>query len=121
MLPGETEAEIQAEIEQCLTEHNIDDVRIARCKLEKDPLSTAPDHAAVTACRSALAEAGLATDPTTVAFGTDAGVFAAAGIPGVVLGPGSIQQAHTAREWIELGQVETMVGVFERILEGSGG
>jgi acetylornithine deacetylase len=33
-------------------------------------------------------------------------VFAEAGVPSVVFGPGSIAQAHTADEWIELAQVD---------------
>src|SRR5262249_45666747 len=35
-----------------------------------------------------------------VAYGTEAGLFAAAGIPSVVIGPGSIEQAHKADEYV---------------------
>ncbi|MCA9101162.1 MAG: M20/M25/M40 family metallo-hydrolase, partial [Planctomycetales bacterium] len=41
-----------------------------------------------------------------VPYGTDAIAISAAGVPTVVFGPGSIQQAHTADEWIELAQIE---------------
>jgi acetylornithine deacetylase/succinyl-diaminopimelate desuccinylase-like protein len=40
-----------------------------------------------------------------VPFGTDAPHFAATGCPTVVFGPGSIDQAHTADEWIEIEQL----------------
>ena len=40
-----------------------------------------------------------------VAFTTEAGLFAAAGIPAVVCGPGSITQAHKPDEFITLDQV----------------
>ena len=40
-----------------------------------------------------------------VAFTTEAGLFAAAGIPAVVCGPGSISQAHRPDEFITLDQV----------------
>ncbi len=40
-----------------------------------------------------------------VPYGTDAAVISRAGIPAVVFGPGSIAQAHTADEWIELEEV----------------
>ena len=40
-----------------------------------------------------------------VAFTTEAGLFAAAGIPAVVCGPGSINQAHRPDEFIALEQV----------------
>ncbi len=41
-----------------------------------------------------------------VPYGTDAAAISAAGVPAVVFGPGSIEQAHTSDEWIDLGQVE---------------
>jgi acetylornithine deacetylase len=40
-----------------------------------------------------------------VAFGTEAGLFQQAGIPTVVCGPGSIEQAHKPDEFIELDQI----------------
>ena len=39
-------------------------------------------------------------------YGTNASVYAAAGVPTVVFGPGSIDQAHTADEWIDVSEVE---------------
>lgn len=38
-------------------------------------------------------------------YGTNASVYAAAGVPCVVFGPGSIAQAHTVDEWIDLAEV----------------
>lgn len=42
---------------------------------------------------------------TLVAFGTEAGLFKNAGIPTVVCGPGSIQQAHQPDEHVSLAQL----------------
>ncbi|ART47030.1 acetylornithine deacetylase [Acidovorax carolinensis] len=42
---------------------------------------------------------------TLVAFGTEAGLFKNAGIPTVVCGPGSIQQAHQPDEYVSLAQL----------------
>ena len=42
---------------------------------------------------------------TQVAFGTEAGLFKNAGIPTVVCGPGSIQQAHQPDEYVTLEQL----------------
>ena len=69
------------------------------------------------ACQTALRQSGLPIEPGTVAFGTDAGVFAQHALPGVVIGPGSIERAHTAEEYVELDQVETAVDLFTAILE----
>jgi acetylornithine deacetylase len=41
-----------------------------------------------------------------VPYGTDAAVYAAAGVPTVVFGPGSIDQAHRADEWLAVDQLE---------------
>ena len=45
-------------------------------------------------------------------YGTNASVYAAAGVPCVVYGPGSIAQAHTVDEWIEVAQVEAAVATL---------
>jgi len=40
-----------------------------------------------------------------VPYGTNAAAIGAAGVPSVVFGPGSIDQAHTADEWLSLDQL----------------
>jgi len=46
------------------------------------------------------------TDHGKVAYGTEAGLFDGAGIPTVVIGPGSIDQAHKADEFIAVSELE---------------
>jgi acetylornithine deacetylase/succinyl-diaminopimelate desuccinylase-like protein len=53
-------------------------------------------------------------------YGTNASIFAAAGVPAVVFGPGSIEQAHTADEWIDVAQVDAAAGVLCDIVAGRG-
>jgi len=52
-------------------------------------------------------------------YGTDAWALAEAGIPTVVFGPGSIDQAHTDDEWIEIEQLERATEVLHRLAVGS--
>ena len=52
-----------------------------------------------------------------VPYGTDGAVFAAAGVPTVIFGPGSIAQAHTADEWIALDQVEKAAEIYYRFVK----
>lgn len=47
-----------------------------------------------------------------VPFGTDASKIAAAGVPSVVFGPGSINQAHTADEWLSLDELAKAADVL---------
>ncbi|WP_243374916.1 acetylornithine deacetylase [Microvirga solisilvae] len=51
----------------------------------------------------------------TVPYGTEAGHFQAAGIPTVVCGPGSINQAHQADEYITLEQFEAGAAFMRRL------
>jgi acetylornithine deacetylase/succinyl-diaminopimelate desuccinylase-like protein len=47
---------------------------------------------------------------------SDAGVFSAAGMPAIALGPGSIAQAHTRDEWITVQDLEKGVVFFRDFL-----
>jgi acetylornithine deacetylase/succinyl-diaminopimelate desuccinylase-like protein len=55
---------------------------------------------------------------TAARYGTNAGVYAAAGVPSIVFGPGSIEQAHTADEWIDLGQLLAATDVLTATVAG---
>jgi acetylornithine deacetylase len=57
----------------------------------------------------------------TVPFGTEAGHFQAAGIPTVVCGPGSIDQAHQADEYITLEQLEAGAAFMRRLAAACAG
>lgn len=52
-----------------------------------------------------------------VAFGTEAGLFQQAGLPTVICGPGSIDQAHKPNEWVSLEQLALCEGFMHRLLE----
>ena len=52
-----------------------------------------------------------------VAFGTEAGLFNDHGIPAVICGPGSIEQAHKPNEFVSLEQVALCERFMDRLLE----
>lgn len=118
-LPGETMQSVSAEIEAALRAAGLDDVAVSEIRMGKQPLFTEPSAAGMVACRRALERVGCDTTPRSVAFGTDAGLLAHAGISSLVLGPGSIDRAHTEAEYVELDQLERMVGIYEALLEGA--
>lgn len=120
-LPDETPESVQQQLAAALEDAGVsEDVFVEECREEKPPLETADDALATRATAAALAAEGLPADPGHVAFGTDAGVFGRVGMPGIVLGPGSIDVAHTDREFVPIDEVETMVRIFERLLESPG-
>jgi acetylornithine deacetylase len=53
----------------------------------------------------------------TVAFGTDAGHFQAAGIPAVVCGPGTIDDAHQPDESIDVAQLDAAARFVDRLVD----
>jgi len=72
-----------------------------------------PDSPAV---QLACALAG-SNDIHAVSYGTEAGLFQAAGIPAVVCGPGAIAQAHRADEFVALSQIDSCTTFLRRIAE----
>ena len=52
-----------------------------------------------------------------VAYGTEGGLFALAGIPTVVCGPGSIDQAHKADEFIAVSELDKCGKFLDRLIE----
>ncbi|MEM6795148.1 MAG: acetylornithine deacetylase [Acidobacteriota bacterium] len=54
-----------------------------------------------------------------VDFWTEAALFSAAGHRALVLGPGDIEQAHTADEWVSLDQLNRAAILYQRILSAS--
>lgn len=57
--------------------------------------------------------------PIKLAFGTEAGHFAARGIPAVVCGPGAIEVAHKADEYVELDQLERCAGFLRQLIQAT--
>ena len=51
-----------------------------------------------------------------VSFGTEGGVYQKAGIPTVICGPGSIEQAHKPDEWIALEQITACEAFLDRLI-----
>ena len=54
--------------------------------------------------------------PKSACYGTDGGVFTEIENK-IVLGPGSIDQAHTHDEWIDLDQLEKGTDLFGQMIE----
>lgn len=63
-----------------------------------------------------LSETGLNPEPYGVPFGSGASKLAQAGIPSIILGPGSIGQAHAQEEYVKLEQLEQAFEVYRKIM-----
>lgn len=65
--------------------------------------------------RRIIAELTGANGADLVAFGTEAGIFQSLGSDVVVCGPGSIEQAHKADEYVSLDQLQQCLTMLERL------
>lgn len=120
-LPGHDAGGIQAEVQRY-----VDEQLLPRMKREYDgarieiecgaavPTLDASEQAAITALVRALTR-----DQTVrkVAYGTEAGQFAQAGIPAVLCGPGSIERAHKVDEYVEVEQLAQCDRFLRRVAE----
>jgi acetylornithine deacetylase/succinyl-diaminopimelate desuccinylase-like protein len=85
------------------------DVSVRPLKISK-PMYTDPKHPLIQ--RLVSQGASLVGAP----WFSDAAHFAAQGIPAIALGPGSIKQAHTSDEFIEVAELERGVEFFRMFL-----
>jgi len=68
-------------------------------------------------CSHALGIADLAASgPQTLSFGTEGGLFQEIGIPTLVCGPGSIDQAHKADEFVAIEQLAQCCTFLREVL-----
>lgn len=75
------------------------------------PFVAAPKSEAVALCLSLL----NSNETSAVSYATEAGLFQDAGAPAVVCGPGSIDQAHTANEWIAASELDACMAFLDRL------
>lgn len=120
-VPGEDYASISAELQALLAQVEAGlpglATRLGRlpggmATLEHVGFATPPDHPLVAAARAATGDTGLRAFPAW----TDGALLAAfAGIPGVVLGPGSLALAHSPEEWVALDDVRRAAEIYAAI------
>ncbi|RWP16104.1 MAG: M20 family peptidase [Mesorhizobium sp.] len=119
LVPGERPEQALAEVENILQGlRDREDIKVrSLLPALEDP---APDSAESSKIASVAAQACAKVAGTGkyigVPYGTDASQLSLAGIPCIVLGPGSIDRAHTNNEFIELDQLERSVEIYRRIM-----
>ncbi len=119
LLPGETAETATAQLRQHLDEvaagNPLLEYQLTQTQyypaLESDPHSAFGEMVQKTV-RTITGNAVFDAAP----WGSDAGAFHAAGIPVFVFGPGSIRQAHSADEFIELNAVHTAAKVYADLI-----
>jgi acetylornithine deacetylase len=119
LVPGEEPPAVRRQYEQLAEKLGMrfPDLEVTHIPLLEDwPMETSPDSRIVRTAHRALDRLGLPSDLVGVPFGSDASKFNRAGIPSIVMGPGSIDQAHTADEYIAVDQLEQAVTIYKEII-----
>ncbi|MFD0716688.1 M20 family metallopeptidase [Paenibacillus sp. GCM10027626] len=119
VMPGEREEDVFAEIERTLSE-------VARREgfdYQFDPYLYVPPHEI--AANHPLTQAALRISAETTGLGKKAKPFAASaecpffserlGVPTLILGPGSLLEAHTANESVDIRELTDAAKVFVRL------
>jgi acetylornithine deacetylase len=120
LIPGEDPDCVLDYYQQLLAhlkaEHSTLDAYMEPPMLQDMPLETPPNSRVAQIASNALRYIGLNPEFVGVPYGSDASKLASAGIPSIVFGPGSIDQAHAAIEYVDCEQVEQALEFYRRFM-----
>lgn len=114
VLPGEDPYEAQEAVIAYLNDQVHDSVWHSHEKpyIASSGLSDDNNQQLAARLSSAAQRCGARGAQHGVPFGTNGSAYSPTGVPTVVFGPGSIAQAHTADEYVEIAQLEKAVGIL---------
>jgi acetylornithine deacetylase len=118
-LPGETAAGFEREVNDACAR-----VRARTPEFRADvipgfaqePNDVATTHPVVRALAKSLERAGERAPIEGLPCWTDAALLTAAGIPAICFGPGDIGLAHSAEEYVDIGEIERATGVLSEFI-----
>lgn len=120
LLPGETPAAVlqhyQGVLDALKRNHPDLDAAMEPPMLVDEALATSSGEDVVRVACETLQQLGLNSTPAGVPFCSDASKLSRAGVPTIIFGPGSIDRAHVADEYVEIDQVEQAVEFYRRFL-----
>jgi acetylornithine deacetylase len=119
-LPGESWRVIREELEDVVAALAARDpglrVQIEEPYQDTPGMETAPEAPIVQLAAEAVRRIDGRHAVRGVAYCTDGAVLAAGGTPCVVLGPGSIEQAHGSSEYVDIQQVIKAAAIYREIM-----
>ncbi len=121
VIPGEDRAEVVEHLRRFLQERLDFDVHFELPWIESPPLTDSNNAALAKSVLDCVQEVDGQHSAIGVPYGTHASRTCAAGVPSVVFGPGSIDQAHTKDEYLEIDQLEKAAEVYFRLCSESNG
>lgn len=116
LVPGEEAEAAVRSLADYLSDQLDWDVEIERPWLISPPLADDNNGWLAAGVLERVAQVDGPHSALGVPFGTHASPIAAAGVPAIVFGPGSIAQAHTKDEYIEIDQLDKAAEVYYRLM-----
>ena len=120
LLPGETPAAVLSHYQSLLdalkAQHPALDAIMEPPMLTDEALETPADSAPAQLASALLTGMGLDGTLCGVPFGSDASKLSRQGIPSLVIGPGHIDQAHAADEFVDTAQVEQAADFYRNFI-----
>jgi acetylornithine deacetylase len=120
-LPGEGVPAVLSEVEYLLAQLRSDEPSLdagLEVRLHRGGSEVPRDHPIVDALSAALRGAGREPRIEGMSAWVEAGILNQAGTPAVCFGPGSIEEAHTARESVPVEEIETAHRVLAALIAG---
>jgi len=114
LLPGETPADVLAGYTSMLA--GLADVTMEPPMLVDEAFETPPDSPVAQIASTVLREMGLNGELAGVPYGSDASKLSRHGVPSIIFGPGSIDRAHAAVEYVECDQVRRAETFYRQLL-----
>jgi len=120
-LPSEDPADFRGEMAELLAavrERHPEVEADLETELLREGSDVPTEHPGVVSLLAAVEGEGLAPRVAGMTAWVDAAFLNAAGIPSICFGPGSIEQAHSADEWVSLREIERGADVLARFARG---
>jgi len=118
LVPGETPSSAMQEIETYLRSRLDVDFEMAPPWVAMEALSDTHNSFWADELLQHIAHVTGPKQKQGALYGTNAGRYARQQIPSLIFGPGSISQAHTVDEWIEISQLSLARDVYARFCRG---
>lgn len=119
LLPGEEVPDVLAHyqvlLDALMKQHPEVLAEMEEPMLQDWPFQTDAQTPLVQLAQTLLGEMGRYDGVSGVPFGSDASKFSRMGIPTILFGPGSIDQAHAAVEYVECAEVEKALAFYTEI------
>lgn len=120
VIPGENARTVLDDLVRLLDQRSGEPIEVEELLLDW-PLDTPLESEIVRCAQQVSAGLGLEAMPRGVTYGSDASKLQhLADIPSIVVGPGSIEQAHSREEWVDMDQIELAAKFYAEVARGYG-